>query len=195
MPAASQFYAPGATRLYGSTGTSGAFEFLGLTRRAVRLDLVGVYTDVEADFAGGVAADVQQVGGQGIMSFELAYYQEPILQKYQKLAVLAANVAGAFAAPILTGQGIGTLMASEGVSIQFCLVCPAAAKGVNSQTSAMVVGYTFGTCWLDGTWSVELGVPVKYPRCVIRSIPTWSPLAGSGVLYTNTLPGSLPSPT
>lgn len=195
MPAASQFYAPGASDLYGTTGTSSAYEYLGRTRSSVRVDLIGVYTDVEADFAGGVAADAQQMGAQALISFDLAFYQEPILQKYMKLAVLAANVAGSFAAPTTNGQGIGTLMVSEGVSVGFAVVCAAAAKAINSGTSLMIPAFTFGAAWLDGTLSMPLGVAVKYPRVVMRSIPVWAPLTGAGVLWTPTVPGSLPSKT
>jgi hypothetical protein len=193
MPSASQFYTPGPSRLFCGTGTSAAYEYLGLSRAEVRVDLTATFSDVEADFAGSEAADSQLMAEAGYVSFDLSYYREDILLKLMKRAVASGNTAGAMSAPSANGQGIGTLMQSEGVAVPFCVQCPNVAKAAYSAT--MIPCFTFGVCWLDGTLSTPLGTKVKYPRVVIRAMRAWNPLVGSGVLYTNTIPGSLPALT
>jgi hypothetical protein len=191
----SQLYVPGPAQIFVGTGASGAYVFLGFSESDVRISLSAEFEDVNADYGGRVAVDSQYMGEQAFASFDIIRYSEAV---YNALAARTASAGsitagmapGSIAAGSVTGAGIGTLMLAEGAAVPICIKSPYVVK---SAFSGMNAGYTFGAAWLDGSVDHSLSARVKKPRMSMRCLPIWNVTAGTAILYTNTIPGSLPA--
>jgi hypothetical protein len=192
-----KFYVPGPCAILIGTGASYAFEQLGWSQSGVDLDLEGKFQDVEADYAGGVAADVLWMGEEGTARFNLSKFTEAIYKKLAARTPSATSItAGAVpgAIPAATqGAGMATLMAGEGAAVPLLLLCP--YSSAKSGMSDMIPCYTFSLAFPTNNLGVQLGAKVKYPSVNMRMINQFNSGTGASLLYTYILPGSLPTLT
>lgn len=183
----SQGFVPGPCQVFVGTGTSKAWEFLGLSEDGVQLQLLSSFEDIYND-AGGpmVPIDVQWMGEQAYMSMTMNKYNESVLQKCAARRVGTGIVPGACEV-----NGLGSLMIAEGFAYPILLLFPYRAK--TFQNNVIVPCYNFSAGWLQDDFSIPLSVRLKRPRVIFRAIPLWDTLTLQYVLYTNVLPDPLPS--
>lgn len=183
----SQGYVPGPCQIFAGVGNAGAYVFVGYSEDGVKIRLNASYEDIVSDFGGPVKpVDAQFMGEDGYFMMTLNKYNEAVLQTILKRRVGSGVTAGAIEA-----NGLGSLMVAQGYYFPCCLVAPYSVQSFQSAT--MVPGYTFSVCWLHDDFEVDISVRLKRPRLIFRAIPLWNSTALTATLYTNTIPGSLPS--
>jgi hypothetical protein len=212
---ATQFYVSGPANIW--TGTTSynwggsppgptAWNYVGYTRSGMSIQLIPQFEDVEIDYAGRVPGDVQILGVEAAMSGIFTRYNEPIVQN------LAAFLAKASPTPgEMLNNEIGSLLMTEGYLYPILIYSPYGVKAAYSAASgAMVPGFLFYSGYLSNPYDVTLSIRPKTPNLGFRAIPTFGaylPLtapttwtAGSApfcasLLYTNTMPATMPTPT
>lgn len=190
-------FVPGPALIYVGTGAAKAFQFLGWMTSGVRLTLQAEFEDVMADFGGTrIPVDSTFQGEQGYVAGDLSKYNEGIMSILSARTASAASITGGALAGLMpaagTGAGIGTLMVSEGAAIPLCIVAP--NQAAKTFFSAMLPCFTFSQAWLDSSYDQTWNATVKNPRVSFRCLPSWNGAGTTATLYTNILPGSLPTP-
>lgn len=187
---ASQLYVSGPVQISVGTGASFAYEFLGWTEGDLVVSLGSDWEDVIADYGGPrLPVDVQYFGEQAFIPFTLVRFQFLVLNKLT--ARLADATAGGTPGTMATGE-LGSLMLAEGHAVPLLLYSPYVLKSAFSAT--MPGGYLFGAAWLVDNFDHPMSSRVTRPRCVMRAIEVWNPVANTAVLYSRTLPSPLPTP-
>lgn len=191
----SNFFVAGPAPVYVGTGAGYSFEFLGISRNGVRLNFRANFGRVECDIVGpDLFADAQYLGEEATVELELSRTNSTVLAKLEARtssasSITAGAIPGSVPAPA-QGVGIGTFMVLEGAAVPLCIVNPyAVAKSGESTQHAC---YVFGAAWLSD-YSREHSTVVTYPRTTFQCINVPNYITGSLSLYSNTLPGSLPS--
>lgn len=183
-------YVPGPSQIFVSTGTSGAFEYLGQAETDVRISIHPEWEDVFVDGAGSrVPFDSQFMGESGSVSFDLIYYHELTLLKLKKWLNGLTGTAGS--GPAGT---IGTLAKTENYRYQLVIQSLYAGKAPYA-ANGMVGGYWFKFVRPVGSWDVSPSTRVKKERVSFDWQPIFDLLGGYDA-YSNDLTSlTLPTPT
>ncbi len=183
----SQGYVPGPCQVFAGVGSAGALTFVGYSEFGVDVRMVAAYRDVISDFGGPeVPVDSQFMGEHAYIRMTLNKYNEAVLQKIAARRFGTSVTAGAIEA-----NGLGSLMIAEAYAYQLLLYCPYNTKSFQSGT--IVPGYLFSSCWLVDEFTVPLSVVLKAPQLVFHAVPLWNAVALTATLYSNTMPGTIPS--
>lgn len=181
----SQVYVPGPVQIYTGTGTAAAWEFLGWSEQGVNFREMASFRDVRSDVSGPeMPLDVQYFGGQAYVSGSFSRYNESTMQKVLKRRVGSGVTAGA-----IESNGLGAMMVAQGYAFPLCIYCPYSTLAF--QSGSIVAGWNFPSAWLSDEFNVDLSVLYKSPRLIFRAIYTWNAVAGSALLYTNTIPTAI----
>lgn len=81
------FQVAGPLQIWGSTGSSGAMEFLGWTRGGIEIQEQAMFDELRSDYYGGergVPGDYQFLGEMHSITAELAQFNDAILAKYER---------------------------------------------------------------------------------------------------------------
>ncbi len=182
----SQFYVSGPTFHFVGDG-NGNFSHVGFCQRSTPVQLMGMNSDVNADYAGpAMPADVQQLG-------EMAMFM-PAFSRYNQLVIntLAARRRGGTAGTGGAGA-IGSLLVAEGLTFPYLIVAGYRNKAVFSAGS-MNAGYFFPQCYVADAIDFELSTEITVPRLIIRAIPTFDQPDGRYSAYQIGIPSGVTLP-
>jgi hypothetical protein len=155
------------------TGTSEAYEVLGVCQKGGRVDFDINYHPIYSDLSGPMApADRQQMGATARISMELAAVDEAVLAKVMKRAL--ANAAGTDGTPGTPGALMGTGGHAHKLYLPSSTISP----------------WVFDTVVLLRPETVEgtVAEPVKLVFEAWRYIPGTASSASSYKLYSRTTP-------
>ena len=176
---------PGPTIWYTGTGTSFAYEVLGICEGETRITFNPTFDPIYADISGpSISFDEQNTGEDATISGDLVIQNEAVFRR------CAATTSPGTFGTILPGA-IGALMRGEGHAYPMIIRSVYASKSSNGD---MVAGYRFFAAWMTGK-DIPVSSRAQRKRIMFHAIPNWNLTTLAGPLFDNTIPTGLPALT